>query len=106
MSMPTRSSSLAKSQYRRNHTDRESRDRDGGRLSAIQNDAAERVASSPGAVAIRGGPLIPASLLRDMIRDAAYFRAVARGFIPGKEVEDWLAAEQQIQELIRHRYGG
>jgi hypothetical protein len=40
-----------------------------------------------------------------MIRDAAYFRAQARGFVPGKEIEDWLAAEQDVEELIRRRYG-
>ncbi len=30
------------------------------------------------------------------IAQAAYFRAEARGFEPGHELEDWLAAEQQI----------
>jgi hypothetical protein len=55
---------------------------------------------------IRGAPLIPASLRLDMIRDAAYFRAQARGFAPGGETEDWLAAEQEIDEVIVRRYGG
>ena len=40
-----------------------------------------------------------------MIRDAAYFRAQARGFAPGKETEDWLAAEQDVEELLVRRYG-
>jgi hypothetical protein len=40
-----------------------------------------------------------------MIRDAAYFRAQERGFTPGKEMEDWLAAEQEVDELIVRRYG-
>ncbi|RYE58218.1 MAG: DUF2934 domain-containing protein [Rhizobiaceae bacterium] len=31
--------------------------------------------------------------------DAAYFRAEKRGFAPGRELEDWLAAEQDIAEL-------
>jgi Protein of unknown function (DUF2934) len=55
---------------------------------------------------IRGAPLIPTSLRLDMIRDAAYFRAQARGFAPGEETDDWLAAEQEIDELIVRRYGG
>jgi Protein of unknown function (DUF2934) len=55
---------------------------------------------------VRGAPLIPASLRLDMIRDAAYFRAQARGFAPGEEIDDWLAAEQEIDELIVRRYGG
>jgi hypothetical protein len=41
-----------------------------------------------------------------MIREAAYFRAQARGFVPGKEIEDWLMAEQDVEELIVRRYGG
>jgi hypothetical protein len=40
-----------------------------------------------------------------MIRDAAYYRAQSRGFVPGKEMEDWLAAEQEVEELIVRRYG-
>ncbi len=31
-----------------------------------------------------------------LIALAAYFRAEARGFAPGRELEDWLAAEQEI----------
>ena len=49
-------------------------------------------------------PLIPASLREDMIRNAAYLRAQARGFAPGREVEDWIAAEQEVDELIVRRY--
>jgi Protein of unknown function (DUF2934) len=29
---------------------------------------------------------------------AAYYRAERRGFAPGGELEDWLAAEREIQE--------
>lgn len=36
-----------------------------------------------------------------MIAEAAYFRALRRGFAPGHELDDWLAAEAQIDaELI------
>ena len=40
-----------------------------------------------------------------MIRKAAYFRAQARGFAPGHEVEDWIEAEQEVNEVIVRRYG-
>ncbi len=33
---------------------------------------------------------------RGRIALAAYFKAEARGFAPGHELEDWLAAEQEI----------
>jgi len=35
-----------------------------------------------------------------MIADAAYLRAERRGFDPGHEVEDWLAAEKDIEHLL------
>jgi hypothetical protein len=31
-----------------------------------------------------------------LVADAAYFRAERRGFVPGHEAEDWLAAEAEI----------
>lgn len=34
--------------------------------------------------------------LRHAIAEAAYYRAEQRGFAPGHELEDWLAAQQQI----------
>lgn len=33
---------------------------------------------------------------QEMIRTAAYFRAERRGFAPGYEWEDWLAAEAEV----------
>lgn len=32
----------------------------------------------------------------DQIAIAAYFKAEARGFEPGYELEDWLAAEREV----------
>ncbi len=32
--------------------------------------------------------------------EAAYFRAERRGFAPGHELEDWLAAEKEIEERL------
>jgi hypothetical protein len=37
--------------------------------------------------------------LTGMIATAAYFCAAQRSFEPGHELEDWLAAEQQIKAL-------
>jgi hypothetical protein len=36
-----------------------------------------------------------------MIAVAAYFRAQGRNFEPGREVEDWLAAEAEVDEQLR-----
>lgn len=35
-----------------------------------------------------------------LIAEAAYFRAEQRGFTPGRELEDWLAAEIEIDALL------
>ncbi len=37
------------------------------------------------------------------IRDAAYFRSLRRAPGPGKEMEDWLAAEREIDEVCAKR---
>jgi hypothetical protein len=36
---------------------------------------------------------------RAAIRLHAYYRAERRGFAPGHELEDWLAAERQVSEI-------
>lgn len=38
---------------------------------------------------------------RAMIAQAAYLRAERRGFAGGDEVEDWLAAEAEVDALLR-----
>ncbi len=38
---------------------------------------------------------------RERIRVAAYFNAERRGFVPGRELDDWLQAEQEIDEASR-----
>lgn len=41
-----------------------------------------------------------------LIAEAAYFRAEKRGFAPGHEVEDWLAAEAEVDaKLLRAAAG-
>lgn len=45
--------------------------------------------------AAQAGAGAPADRHR-LIALAAYFRAEARGFVPGHELEDWLAAEREI----------
>jgi hypothetical protein len=35
-----------------------------------------------------------------LIAQAAYFRAERRGFAPGHELEDWLAAEAEVLRVL------
>ena len=36
-----------------------------------------------------------------LIAEAAYLRAERRGFAPGQETEDWLAAEIEVDALLK-----
>ena len=37
---------------------------------------------------------------RTLIAEAAYYRAQRRDFAPGHELEDWLAAEEEVDRLL------
>jgi hypothetical protein len=41
-----------------------------------------------------------------MIAEGAYLRAERRGFAPGHEQEDWLAAEAEVDALLKARHDG
>ena len=43
---------------------------------------------------------VSADRRRGMIAEAAYLRAERRGFAPGGEHEDWLAAEAEVDYLL------
>jgi len=42
---------------------------------------------------------------RNMIAEAAYYRALRRGFRGGDPVSDWLTAEREINERLLHASG-
>ena len=55
------------------------------------------VTANAGAPAAAGVPATAGGPDRaELVRLAAYFRAERRGFTPGYEVEDWLAAELEV----------
>lgn len=43
---------------------------------------------------------VPQAVRNNMIATAAFYRAERRGFVPGGEMEDWLAAEAEIEQLL------
>lgn len=57
------------------------------------------ISSQPDGAAV-GALAIPAQTRESMIREAAYFRAEQRGFAPGAELEDWFAAEREVDRLL------
>jgi hypothetical protein len=42
----------------------------------------------------------PAKPREALIAEIAYFRAQRRGFEPGHELEDWLAAEAEVERRV------
>jgi hypothetical protein len=38
-----------------------------------------------------------------LIQESAYFKAKARGFAPGNEVQDWIEAEQEVRRRLEGR---
>ena len=62
--------------------------------------AARGPMSVPAAAAADDRTFIEPAKRQGMIAEAAYLRAERRGFDPGHEVEDWLAAEQDVEHLL------
>ena len=48
-------------------------------------------------------PMVSEEERQSMIAEAAYYRAERRGFQDGNPVEDWLAAEAEIDEGLARR---
>jgi hypothetical protein len=55
--------------------------------------------SQPAAAALTQAEISP-DARRAMIAEAAYLRAERRGFTPGYELEDWIAAENEVDTLL------
>jgi len=78
------------------------------RVAAAGKPVATKKAGSAKAAA-RARPARPAAVgagpspveREAMVRTAAYFRAQRRGFQPGYEWEDWLAAEAEVASLMQ-----
>ena len=64
-----------------------------GRRASPPKPAAEPAAST--------GMTVSEDARRAMIAQAAYLRAERRGFAPGGELEDWMAAEAEVDALLR-----
>jgi hypothetical protein len=47
-----------------------------------------------------GRPAVTPDVRRGMIAEGAYLRAEKRGFAPGHEHEDWMAAEAEVDQLL------
>jgi hypothetical protein len=69
------------------------------KASPAAKSSARKAAGKPAAPARAPSPVER----EEMVRTAAYFRAERRGFEPGYEWEDWLAAEAEVSTLAGPR---
>jgi hypothetical protein len=71
---------------------------------ATPKPAAPKTAAAPKASAPRAKKATSAGINEEsrlhMIREAAYYRALHRGFGGGAEAEDWCAAEREIDVML------
>ncbi len=68
-------------------------------IPAVKPAARRTVIKKPAATA--SARAVSAEARRAMIAERAYLRAERRGFVPGREAEDWLAAETEIDSLLK-----
>jgi hypothetical protein len=69
--------------------------------------AAAKTKSAAGTQGVVGAtpvPAVSADERRGLIARAAYLRGQSRGFPPGGEAEDWLAAEKEVDALLSGGY--
>lgn len=76
-----------------------------GRDASQPGNGHGRDASQPGNTRPGASPDSNPEARAQMIAEAAYYLSEQRGFAPGHEVEDWLAAEQQIDSRIERGRG-
>lgn len=77
---------------------------------ATSSGEAGRHASAVARKAPPGGPVAPTAAIsaeerRGMIEVAAYYLAERRGFCAGCELDDWLAAEAEVDESLSAAHG-
>ena len=74
------------------------------KIAPQQRTEAAKPAAPASTVPIRNS--VSEDARRAMIAQAAYLRAERRGFAPGAELEDWMAAEAEVDALLRAGNGG
>lgn len=80
-------------------TDKEAKPKAAPAKKAAPKKAATPKTSTPRAKKATAGS-ISEEMRQHMIREAAYYRAQHRGFGGGAEMEDWCAAEREIDVML------
>ena len=70
----------------------------GRKTATVTRNAASRSRERNVSAASGSGRALGEEERRRMIAEAAYYRAMRRGFAAGGEMDDWLAAEREINQ--------
>jgi hypothetical protein len=71
-----------------------------GKTSAAKMAAVETPAAKPPAKSAVSGTRVTAEQRRGMICEAAYYQAERRGFSGGDPLQDWIAAEAEVDRML------
>jgi hypothetical protein len=72
----------------------------GGVIKARNVEPPHSVQPHTSSIVTRSSAYIEPQMREAMISESAYFRSAHRGFEPGHEVDDWLAAESDIDAAL------
>lgn len=76
-----------------------------GKTTAAKPRATRPAAAKPRPKVAKSGSVASEERTR-LVAEAAYFKAAQRGFAGGGELEDWIAAEAEIDALLDSRGTG
>ena len=68
----------------------------------VKTTSASSRKTAPDAPSSKPAKLSPEEVYR-LIQESAYFKAKARGFAPGNEVQDWIEAEAEVRRRLEGR---
>ena len=66
----------------------------------MTNPASSRVCAAAMADPRTTNPIAEQAWRDKLVRESAYFRSQKRGSGPGSELDDWLAAEREVDESL------
>jgi len=72
---------------------------------SLEKPPAGEVTQAPASVSSPGSTRVDGDARRQLIASEAYFLAQRRGFTPGCELDDWLAAEAIVEDRLRSTRG-
>jgi hypothetical protein len=71
----------------------------------MTNAGSSRICAAATADPRTTSPIAEQAWRDKLVKEAAYFRSQKRGVSPGSELDDWLAAERDVDESLGRSHG-